>query len=475
MILGPTSAQQTATLAKTGRSTLDDLFRRIVTRRPDAIALADPPNRASFTDGAPRRLTFAQADRVVSAIAERLHRLGLQTDQIVAIQMANTVDAVLTLLGIVRAGLIATPLPLLWRQPECVAALNRVGAAALIVSNRIGSVDHCALAMNVAAEVFHIRHVGAFGSDLPDGIAPFDDLYDTEPTDEPPTITRALNPAAHVAVITWDVGADGLVPVARSHFELLAAGAAIALESRVEQNAVILSSLALPSFGALALSVLPWLLVGGTLALHHPFDDLAFVAQCEAEQCNVIVVPGALAPRLADAGAFNRRDGAKTVIAAWRAPESLADSAGWDDPAIGLIDVPVFGETALFAARRAANGRPAPVRLGPVTAPSGTAGALQMAELTRTEAGTIGIRGPLVPKFPLPASVDSVGQPAFTVGGDGFVDTGYPCEVDPESREVTISGPPAGVGGGHRACLRALAAASAAVEAEPAVREKARA
>ena len=38
-----------------GRATLDDLFRRAAARRPDAIALIDPPNRASFTDGQPRR------------------------------------------------------------------------------------------------------------------------------------------------------------------------------------------------------------------------------------------------------------------------------------------------------------------------------------------------------------------------------------------------------------------------------------
>src|SRR5262249_5502611 len=146
-------------------------------RRPDAIALADPPNRSAFTDGAPRRLTFAQADTMISAVALRLRRLGLRTDQIVRTQMANTVDAGVTLLGIPRAGLIAMPLPLLWRQADCVEALNRVGARALIVSRRIGAVDHCELAMNIAAEVFHIRQVGAFGENLPDGVIGFDDLY----------------------------------------------------------------------------------------------------------------------------------------------------------------------------------------------------------------------------------------------------------------------------------------------------------
>ena len=70
-------------------ATLDDLFRRAAARRPDALALVDPPDRDSFTDGAPRRLTYAQADRVVSAIAARLRTLGLPTDAVVGIQLAQ--------------------------------------------------------------------------------------------------------------------------------------------------------------------------------------------------------------------------------------------------------------------------------------------------------------------------------------------------------------------------------------------------
>ena len=60
MILDP--ARQSATPSPT----LDDLFRRAGVRRPHAVALVDPPNREHFTDGAPRRLTYAQADRVIS-------------------------------------------------------------------------------------------------------------------------------------------------------------------------------------------------------------------------------------------------------------------------------------------------------------------------------------------------------------------------------------------------------------------------
>ena len=76
-----------------------------------------------------------------------------------------------------RAGMIAAPLPLLWRRADAVAALTRVGAKALITCGHVGSVNHCQLAMRVAADVFSIRYVCGFGADLPDGVVPFDDLF----------------------------------------------------------------------------------------------------------------------------------------------------------------------------------------------------------------------------------------------------------------------------------------------------------
>jgi hypothetical protein len=269
-------------------------------------------------------------------------------------------------------------------------------------------------------------------------------------------------------VITFDVAPGGLVPVARSHVELLAAGAAVALESRVEQNAIILSSLALPSLAGLALAVIPWLLIGGTLALHHPFDDAVFLQQTRDEHCGIVVVPAALALRLDDSGALGggRRGAVKTVVAAWRAPERMAASQPWRDPVIGLVDVPVFGETAVLAARRPAGGRPAPLMLGPVAAPRGAPGALHVGEISRTDASTISVRGPLVPKFPLPPEIDAVGKPAFPIGPDGFADTGYACVVDPATRALAIGGPPVGlVGiGGYRFAQQALADIAAAAE-----------
>ncbi|MDU3132788.1 MAG: long-chain fatty acid--CoA ligase, partial [Bradyrhizobium sp.] len=49
--------------------TLDALFQRILARKPDAIALVDPINKQRITGRAPMRLTYAEADRVLSALA----------------------------------------------------------------------------------------------------------------------------------------------------------------------------------------------------------------------------------------------------------------------------------------------------------------------------------------------------------------------------------------------------------------------
>ena len=147
-------------------------FARSRQRQPDAIALADAPNRAMFTDGAPRRLTFARPTAWSRRSPAGCRRMGLPIDTIVGIQLPNIVENVLTILGVLRAGMIAAPMPLLWRSADVIAAMARVGAKALITCGRVGSFEHCRLATRVAADVFSIRYVCGFGGNLSDGVVP---------------------------------------------------------------------------------------------------------------------------------------------------------------------------------------------------------------------------------------------------------------------------------------------------------------
>jgi hypothetical protein len=443
VILGGTHA---AAAQRDSGPTLDDLFRRAVDARPDAPALLDPPDRESFTDGAPRRLTWAEADRVVSAIANLLKSLGLPADAIVALQLPNVVEGVLAVMGVLRAGLVAAPLPLLWRRAEAAAALGRVGARALVSCRRVGTVDHGEIAMHVAADTFAIRFVCGFGCELADGVIPLDEVFDGSLPASPPPLDRIGDPAAHVAVVTFDITADGLVPVARSHRELLAAGAAVAGEAGIAAGATLLGALMTASFAGIASTIVPWLRCGGTLALHQPFDPVVLAAQ----SCDVAILPGPLLPRLIEAGLI-ASPAPKAIVAVWRAPERMAAGAAWPGGDGRVVDVPVFGETGLLAMRRGAGGTPpAALPMAPAETPS--------VELVRGASGTLAMRGAMVPGHPFPPGVERGDPLRLKIGEDGLVDTFYPCHLDRDTQALVIDGPPAGIVsvGGYRFALRDL-------------------
>src|SRR5439155_20920327 len=144
--------------------TLDVLFQRILARRPDSLALLDPLNKQRITGQPPKRLTFAQADRMISSLSAHFIESGLQANSVIAVQLPNTIEFALTMLAAFRAGLVVAVLPLLWRQSELTMALNRTAARAVVTSSKIDGVIYSDLAMNAAAEAFSIRHVCGFGS-----------------------------------------------------------------------------------------------------------------------------------------------------------------------------------------------------------------------------------------------------------------------------------------------------------------------
>ena len=441
-----------------GRATLHGLLRQAAQRHPDAVALIDPTNRESFTDGAPRRLAYAEADRMVSAIAGRLIRLGLRTDAIVGLQIANTVESVLTLLGVLRAGLIAMPLPLLWRRAEAVAALSHVAVNALVVSGRIGTADHYDLAMQIGAEIFPVRYVCGYGGQPPDGVVSFDDLFAADTIDPAPSLeddrAGAPGPAAHLAVITWDVGADGPIPVARSHAELIAGGLAVALESAMGQDPVLLSTLTMSSFASLAVAVVPWLVRGGTLVLHQPFDTEVFLDQIKASPCDTVILPGPLATQLAEAGSLMASE--VNVIGVWRAPERMARALPWPGPKARMVDVQVFGEIGLLAACRAPEGTPAEIAFGAIRAPRNPEGNVVALEIAQTPSRTVALRGPMVPRMAYPPGAERSGVPHLKIDPNGFVDTGYACRRDSKTMVLTASPPGIVSIGGYRFVVREL-------------------
>jgi hypothetical protein len=425
MIVGPQPDGDTADL------TLDDLFRRAAVSDPDGLALVDPPYRSGFTTGTPKTLTFADADRAIWSTAARLRSLGLLTDDIVAFQLPNVIESAITLLGIQRAGMIAVPLPMLWRESEIVAALSELSAKVLLTAARINDADHCAIAMNAAAGLFSIRHVCAFGSNLPHGVAGFDNL----PAADAPLARRRPDESRHAAVITFETTARGPRPVLRNHHQLIAAGLAALGGRRFRNGCSVLSAIPLSSFAGLALTVVPWLRLGGPLVLHQPFDADSFFAQQRQHGCGLVSVPGPLAAAVARHIRENEAalDG---VLGLWRAPDRPgADETADDDV---LVDVEAFGEYGLRA--KARRRRAGDVVESPALVTQ------------RSPSGTLLLSG---------AMAAPAGLPGEDTAPHDTIDTGYPCHGNGNDLVVSAAQPAMVTVGGYRiprADIEAIAA-----------------
>src|SRR6202012_6020987 len=167
---------------------------------------------------------------------------------------------------------------------------------------------------------------------------------------------------------------EGLRAVPRTHLSLIAGGLAIFLESRIPLGARLMSAFAPTSFAGITSSLCLWLLSGGTLALHHPFDGDVLEQQINEASCDTLIAPAQLAFRLAELDLPARLPTLRHVIGLWRAPEQVASSAPWTPDQATLTDVYLFGEAGFFGARRDEQGAPAPILPGPYGAPRQVAG-----------------------------------------------------------------------------------------------------
>ena len=109
---------------------------------------------------------------------------------------------------------------------------------------------------------------------------------------------------------------------------------------------------------------------------------------------------------------------------------------------------------------------PVPIPCGLIDAPHGSAGAVSVAETMRTGAGTLGLRGPMVPRHAFPPSAEHGPAPHLAADAAGFVESGFGCRLERDSQTLAVTGPRGGITtiGGYRFRTRDVDAQVASVD-----------
>ncbi len=320
-------------------TTIDDLLRAAVEHDPDSLALADAPNRATFFTGEPNRMSWAELDASVDALAGDLATLGAGPGAPVAIQLPNVIELAISLLACWRLGATAVPFPVQHRSHELTHGLA-VSRPALFVS--AARPDRPELLDEIAAVIAaHPDEIvfAAFGDGSgEDGAAGVERL--ALRTDGPPL--ERIGAPDDVATVCWTSGTTGTPKgVPRTNAMWLTAGRFQVDQLGLASDDRILCPFPIVNMAGIGGMLVPWLLSKGAFHLHQPLDLPVFLQQVSSEQITYTVAPPPLLNMLlANAPLLDSVDiSTLRRIGSGSAPLDPGMVAGWQGRGVEIVNI----------------------------------------------------------------------------------------------------------------------------------------
>ncbi|MEP2371305.1 MAG: class I adenylate-forming enzyme family protein [Ilumatobacter sp.] len=374
-------------------TTIDDLLRAAVEHDPDALALADAPNRSTYFSGGPTRLSWAELDASVDALAADLTGLGAGPGAPVAIQLPNVTELVITLLACWRSGATAVPFPIQHRSHELTHGLA-VSRPALFVTG--ARPDRPDLVEEIATVI--ASHPGEIV------LAAFDDGSGEDATAGVERLAlrtdgrrfEGVGAPDDVATVCWTSGTTGTPKgVPRTNAMWLTAGHFQLDQLGLSRDDRILCPFPIVNMAGIGGMLVPWLLSGGAFHLHQPLDLPVFLQQVSSEQITYTVAPPPLLNMLlANAPLLDSVDTSSLRrIGSGSAPLDPGMVAGWQERGVEIVNIFGSNEGAAMLSTAATVPDPAQrARFFP--RPTGSGILARLVDLTSgeeiTSSGTVG-------------------------------------------------------------------------------------
>lgn len=427
---------------------LDELLGYWALKRPHALALDNSETGAGMIGG--RSFTFASAEMAVRRLCAQFLAEGLRPGDVVALQLPNTVELALSLLAAMRAGLVASPVSLVWRKTELLRAFARAPVKAVVTCGAFRQFDYAAaMVKTLAAQTERTGDQPAllfgFGAAGADGVLSLDGALDAVAGAAPDEADGLLAAGEelrreHPALLSWGFDREfGPIVIPRSRRQLVAAGLIPALELELNETDRILTPYSASSLTGLAGAVAPWLITGASLLLHAPYDHETFMGQIREQGVTVAVAPAPVLTDLAGRGeTFAAGRGALSRVL-WVLPSPHSPiPAKPPFSGVSMFTVRNLREYALVVRRwsegegreGAGNGA---IALG---AASAAAPGADGAPLLETRVRTKALCELCVGGASAPWDDERFTRGRLRREPDGFINTGIPCVVDEPGRSL---------------------------------------
>ncbi len=286
--------------------TIGGIFIDTALRQADTLAVTDPPNLASICGITPRRWSWSQLLREVGRVAAFLHAQGLRKDDVLVVQLPNTVELHAIYLACALGGIAVSPVPVQYRGHELAHVLESTDAAFAITAARVGG-HHLARAWADIAPRFagRLEQVWVLGEAEGAGEGPVHGTRALAPALSATTPWTASELRDHMArigvtahdvlTVCWTSGTEARPKgVPRNHNEWLIVGQSVIDAGQLQPGAQMVIPFPFVNMAGISTSLAAWLLVGGTLHHHHPFDLDVFIGQLRDEPTDYTVAAPAV-------------------------------------------------------------------------------------------------------------------------------------------------------------------------------------
>lgn len=332
--------------------TVDSLFRAAVAARGGAEALIDAPNRPALIGSPSRRLTFAETDRAVDALAHVLAGLGVGRGDVVATQLPNVVEGVIAFLACARMGAILSPVATAYREHELRQILPTVSPRVYLTTGLFHGCDHAAMLRDLKLEGVTDAEITSLGAAAPEGVLSLSALMDAASGE--PYATPADLDASEALTLCWTSGTEAVPKgVPRHHDHWVVNGEALVEAAGLQSGDAILNPFPLINIASIGGMVMPWLVCQGRLIQHQPFDLPIFLGQMQDERVAYTVAPPAVLNMLLNNDALLSATNLSSLrcLGSGSAPLAPWMVKGWQERH-GVTVMNVFGSnegTSLFS------------------------------------------------------------------------------------------------------------------------------
>ena len=181
--------------------TLSDHWERNANRNPKGVAVSD---------GA-RALSWQEAKVWTDRLALALVQLGLKRDDLLAIQLPNSVELPLIRVACEKAGILSLPLPRTLRQAEMGQCLGCTEAAAVALPWVFRDFDYFGMMGELRERLPHLRHILIAGNKAPASALSLDELVRRpwEEKTDPTVLESRRYKATEVSLINSTTGSTG--------------------------------------------------------------------------------------------------------------------------------------------------------------------------------------------------------------------------------------------------------------------------